>query len=122
MVFGDKPPPTIASINSCVTVRLMDATGRSPKGVPFILVELSHVSMHLSQSATVEGATSRFLTVRSHLSAAQRNVGLETDAMDACKVSGLSAPLAAMSSLALSSRADLLRYSGPEVGQIFSRL
>src|ERR1700730_4057160 len=100
MVFGDKSAATILSMSSCATVRLIAASGRSPKGVPLIVVGKSHALRQPSQSLSVEGATSRFLMLQSQVSDCWRNVVLDTDASHARKVSGLSAPLASMISLA----------------------
>src|SRR5215472_8536806 len=116
MDFGDKSPATILSINSCAAVRFIAASGRLP------MLGKSHVLRQLSQSRSVEGATSRFFIVRSHVSDCWRNVVPETDAIDACNVSGLSAPLASMISLAPRFRSDAVKSWGPRVGQIFSRL
>src|SRR5215469_1559525 len=98
----------------------MDASGKSPKGVPLILVGKIHVFRHRSQSLSVEGATSRFVTAPNHASDSFRNVVLLIDATEACNVSALSAPLASMISLALRFRAEAVRSPGPEIGQIFS--
>src|SRR5437879_2517454 len=109
-------------MSSCATVRLITASERSPKGAPLIVVGKSHALRQHSQSLSVEGATSRFLMLQSQLSDCWRNVIPQTDTIDACNVSGLSAPLASMISLALRFRAETVRSPGPEVGQIFSRL
>jgi hypothetical protein len=82
----------------------------------------SHVLRQLSQSRIVEGATSRRFIIRSHASDCCRNVALDTDATDSRKVSGESAPLASMISLALRLRSDAERNPGPEVGHTFSRM
>ena len=66
-----------------------------------------------SQSLSVEGATSRFCIARSQVSDCSRNVLPPTVATDACNVSGLSAPLASMISLALRLRRPTRRRSPP---------
>src|ERR1022692_3139705 len=100
----------------------MDASGRSRKRIPLMLVGRIHVSRQFFQLYSVEGATLRFFMMLNQVSDCWPNAVPRTDATAFLSVSSLSAPLAAMISLAVRSRADAVRSPGPDVGQIFSRM
>src|ERR1700676_4137812 len=85
---------------------------------------LSQFSKQHSHVINVDGATGlrlRFFICSDQISACSRNVIAEFERTTVSKCSAVSAPLAAIISLALRFRSDTESLPEPEIGQILSR-
>src|ERR1039457_4976415 len=85
---------------------------------------LSQFTKQHSHVVTVDGATGlrlRFFICSNHISACSRNVMPWFERTTLSKCPALSAPLAAIISLALCFRSDAESLPRPEIGQILSR-
>src|ERR1043165_9348188 len=92
----------------------MASSGKEP------IFGFNQLSMQHSRVSSVLGAMSRFFIEANHTEACCSNVVPATDAIEIARVSGSSAPLAAMSFFAFRFRSDSVKRPGPEVGQTLS--